>query len=260
MEIKRFIIDVKQQVNPTFMSQVQNAYPQAQTLNLGESSGDLLIQLDNKTLLMEVKSSVNDFVASILDKRLFTQSEGMKAITPWAFLLHPEFKYDSNNRLMGVWGSGYVAHDHWTRKHIDGALRAVVARGVIPQSTYQGVVSAIRDCVLWASEADSGAVTQEPIKLSPFDKDDQQTLNLLCWLDGIGVKQAKSMMYWMKKRNPTANRLTIFNRAFGEFEGDDRPAGWTNNTIRRNREQAGLERLDKPKRTEWLEGLDLEVI
>lgn len=257
MEIKRFVIDVKQPTS--FIDQLTNAYPIAQVLNLGESSGDLLIQLEDKTLLMEVKSSVNDFVASIIDKRLFTQSSGMKEITPWAFLLHPEFKYDSNNHLMGVWGSGYVAHEHWTRKHIDGAMRAVVARGVIPQSTYQGVVTAIRDCILWASDADSGAVTQGSIKLSPFDKDDQQMVNLLCWFDGIGVKQAKSMMDWMKKRNPTANRMTIFNRAFGEFEGDDKPVGWTNNTIRRCREQAGLESLDRPKRTEWIEALDLEV-
>lgn len=253
MEIRRFVIDVKQP--PSFITQIQNSYPTAQVLNLGESSGDLLIQLDNKTLLMEVKSSVNDFVASILDKRLFTQSEGMKAITPWAFLLHPEFKYDTNNHLMGVWGSGYIAHDHWTRKHIDGSLRAIVARGVIPQSTYQGVVSAIRDCMMWASDADSGSVTQEPIKLSPFDKASQETVNMLCWFDGIGVTQAKNFITWAG----VERRYRYWELAVTPFVGNDKPVGWTNRTIERNRKQLEYPDTDKPERTEWIEGLDLEA-
>ncbi len=255
MNIKKFYYDINQQNNSTFVTQITNAYPIARPMDLGTNSGDILIQLEHKTLLFELKSSVNDFVASIMDRRLFKQAEGMKEISPWAFLLHPEFKYDHNNYLMGVWDSqGYKAHEHWNRNHIEGALTAVQARGVMTRSTYKGLIETLRGILNWANDADSGAVTQEPIKLSPFDKDDQQLVNLLCWFEGIGVKQAKSFMDWLRIEHPGLNRYEAFQLAFTSFEGNNRPIGWTSHTIERNRKQLGFE-IEKPKRLEWEEEL-----
>lgn len=254
MNISRFLIDSKQPAD--FQMQVINAYPQAVVRPLGDFSGDLLVQIDpDKTILIEVKSSPNDFVASIVDRRLFNQAEGMRKATPWAFLIHPDFKYDSSNRLMGVWDyQGYKAHDHWTRNHIEGTFASIQLHGVVCRPNYRGIVSTISSIINQVDLADRGSITTEPIKLSPFDKDDQEMVNLLAWFDGVGVTQAKNFIEWMKRKDPSASRFAILCKAMLEFKDDDKPTGWTNNTIQRNRKKMGL---DIPKeKTEWLEEID----
>ncbi len=261
--IIKFFVDTNQQRDVSFMSQVTTAYPMAVVMDLGTDSGDLLIELENKgknkTILIEVKSSPNDFVASITDRRLFSQAAGMREITPWSFCLHPDFKYGANNRVVGVWTkdgkSKYGEHEHWSRNHIEGALLAVRARGAITYPNYRGVTTSIAAILNWAEDTDKGSVTSEKVVLSPFDKDDQQMVNLLCWFDGIGVKQAKNFIDWMKKENPEAGRLAIFMRAITEFDEDNKPVGWTNHTIERNRRQLKLE-VPKKVLAEWSEEID----
>lgn len=249
VKINRFLIDSKQP--PDFVHQIKNAFPIATVSNLGDFSGDLLIQLTDKTILIEVKSSPNDFVASIMDKRLFKQAEGMKAITPWSFLLHPDFKYASDSRVISMWETGYGPSESWNRNHIEGALTAVQARGVICRPNYLGYVESIKRIIDWTSTADIGSVTQEGIKLSPFDKDDQEIVNLLCWFDGIGVTQAKHFLEWCRTINPNMSRGEIWNLALTPFEGKEKPFGWTNNQIQKNLDKLNF--VLKKKKTEWTE-------
>ena len=253
-KINRFLIDSKQPQD--FVHQIKNAFPMTTVSNLGDFSGDLLIQLSDKTILIEVKSSPNDFVASIMDKRLFKQAEGMKAITPWSFLLHPDFKYASDSRVISMWETGYGPSDSWNRNHIEGALTAVQARGVICRPNYLGYVESIRRIIDWVSTADIGSVTQEGIKLSPFDKDDQLTVNLLCWFEGIGITQAKNFLQWVKGKYGDEPRWRIFELATTELDKFDRPVGWTSHTIAKNRKQMQYPEPIKQK-TEWVEELDI---
>lgn len=251
MQIQRFLIDSKQPTS--FQRTITNVYSEARVANLGDNSGDVLIQLESKTVLIEVKECPGDFISSIVDKRLFRQSEGIRSITPFAFLLlSHDFTYDGSSHVMGMSATGYSALPGWTRDHIDGALTAVQARGVMVRTAYKGYVEAIRLILNWVDTCDVGAITTEPIRLSPFDKDDQGMVNLLAWFDGIGVKQAKSFIEWAGR----LPRYKLFELATTPFEGDDRPHLWTNHTIERNREQLEYPKEVKP-RTEFLEELDI---
>ena len=107
MNLKRFWIDVKQPVG--FQRSLINAYPEAVIRNLGDEQGDVMIELTSgKLILIEVKEFPNDFIASITDRRLFRQAEGMKAQTPWSFLLLSEDpKYSKNGLVLGMSSTGY---------------------------------------------------------------------------------------------------------------------------------------------------------
>ena len=218
---------------------------------MGDHAGDILVQLDDKTILMEVKSSPNDFLDF---DRLFNQAEGMKKITPWAFLLHPDFKYNDQNQLVGLWQSGYGPHKFYTRNHVVGALRRIQAAGVICEPVYNGFVRTVGIVLEWAAKADNGTVTQEKIKLSPFDPADQLTVNLLAWFEGVGVQQAKYLIQWCKEKGIT-DRYSVLMNALDYFDGKDKPVGWTNHTIERNRKQMQLHEPKKVK-TEWEEELE----
>lgn len=219
--------------------------------NLGDHAGDLLVQIDDKTILFEIKSSPNDFLDF---DRLFNQASGMRAITPWSFLLHPDFKYNASGQLMGLWQDGFKAHKFYTRNHIVGALRRVQASGVICEPVYNGLVRTIGVVLAWTDKADNGMVTQETIKLSPFDHEEQLTVNLLAWFEGIGVNQARNLIKWCNGQGIT-DRYSIFMNALDYFKDKNKPAGWTNHTIARNRKQMGFEDEPKIKKTEWEEEL-----
>ena len=251
MNIIRFWVDTKQSIPPETLQQLKSAYPMVEEKNLGDHAGDILVQLDDKTILMEVKSSPNDFLDF---DRLFSQATGMRAITPWSFLLHPDFKYDSANRLMGLWKNGYKPHEFYTRNHIVGALRRVQTIGVKCEPVYNGFVRTVGIVLEWAAKADNGTVTQEKIKLSPFDPADQLTVNLLAWFEGVGVQQAKYLIQWCKEKGIT-DRYSVLMNALDYFDGKDKPVGWTNHTIERNRKQMQLHEPKKVK-TEWEEELE----
>lgn len=269
--IKHFWIDSKQPLG--FQRSLQNAFTMAAVKNLGTHQGDVLIELDSgKLILIEVKEVPNDFIASIQDRRLFNQADGMKQVTPWCFLLlSQDFSYNDQWKVMGMTPIGYGVMGEWTRAHIEGALTSVQARGLMVRTAYKGYVDSIRLIINWVDTADRGSVTSEAIKLSPFDKDDQKLVNLLAWFDGIGVIQAKNFIDWCRKRGVT-ERFAVWNMAIRTFNGPDKPEGWTNNTIRRNREQLGLsketpmvsgeksspeELPTSPSKTEWIEELDI---
>lgn len=253
--INSILIDSRQP--HAFQHQIQNAYTEATVEML--PFGDLQIELDSgKLVLIEVKETPNDYLASITDRRLFRQSEGMRLITPWSFLLlSQDFDYDTNNLIRGMSSNGYGVLGTWSRSHIEGSLCAVQARGVMVRVAFNGYVEAIRLICNWVESADNGAITTETIKLSPFDKDSQETVNLLAWFHGIGVLQAKSFLKWANKDGILPN-WKILELATSFFDGLDKPVGWTNRTIERNREQMGYPKtLEKPKKKEFLEELDL---
>lgn len=258
MNIQRFLIDSKQP--PAFQHQIQNAFPDAIVTNLGEHSGDLLIQLESKTIAIEVKEVPGDFLASVTDRRIFRQAEGIRYITPWSFLLlSKDFDYNGQWEVLGPGPDGYgplgPPSHRWKRSHVEGVLRSIQARSVIVEWAYQGYVDAIKRIVNWVETADAGSITTEPIKLSPFDKDDQLSVNLLAWFEGIGVTQAKNLMTW-GNRYGKLKRYELLELAITPFPDSDKPAGWTNNTIRRNRQQ--LEYPEPvPVRTEWVEEIDI---
>lgn len=254
MNIQHFLIDSRQP--PAFRHIIENAFPRSVVTNLGEHSGDLLIQLEQKTIAIEVKEVPNDFLASVTDRRIFRQAEGIRYITPWAFLLlSHDFEYDSTHRVMGRSAVGYGPLGTWNRDHVEGVLTAIQARGVIVRTAYKGYIDAITRIVNWVETADAGAVTTDPIKLSPFDKDDQLAVNLLSWFDGIGVTQAKNFLSWAN-RYGKLKRHELLELAITPFPDSDKPAGWTNHTIKRNRQQ--LEYAEPvPVRTKWLEEIDL---
>lgn len=253
--IDYIFVDVKQP--STFKHQIQKGFDNVTIKNLGDHAGDVLIRLkDGRIILIEIKEVPGDFIASIVDKRLFKQAEGMREITPWSFLLMSgDFSYDSELFVLGIGSNGYGRMGTWNRNAMEGALRAVRARGVGTEIAYRGYLDAINRIVNWVSDADKGAVTTEKIKLSPFDKDDQEMVNLLCWFDGVGVIQAKNFLQWCKANFPNAKRFEIFEMAYSlDFDQyESKPAGWTNNTIKRNGQKMGA--ITKPK-TEWVEELD----
>lgn len=196
----------------------------------------------------------------MIPSRLFQQSEGIRFITPWSFLLlSDDFRYDSQWRVLGRTKYGYgplgTPERPWNREHIDGAITAVQARGVMVRYCYKGYVETIKSILRWAQSADAGAITQETIKLSPFDRTDQQIVNLLAWFDGIGVVQSKNFITWAEHKLGKLEPYQAFSLATTFFDGGDKPVGWTNHTIQRNRDKLGYPKETKPK-TEWKEELD----
>lgn len=257
MNIHRFYVDRKQP--PQFISMLKNAFIDVEDKNLGANSGDIVVELDDKLIIIEVKEVPGDFIASITDARIFRQAEGIKNITPFAFLLlSNDFDYNNSWEVMGRSAHGYgplgPPERRWTREHIDGALVAIQARGVMVRIAYRGYVEAIRSILRWADGADNGSVEKAGIKLSPFDQDDQETVNLLAWFDGIGVTQAKNFLRWVHKYGKLP-RYQVWEQAIKFFEGNDRPVGWTNHTIQRNRDKLEYPKPVQPK-TEWVEELD----
>lgn len=257
VKVLRAVLDVKEaNEHPELRYQLRQVYPELQVLNLGAHSGDLLFQLPEKLVLMEIKRVPGDLLASITDKRLFQQAEGMRKETPWCFLLLSEDpEYDHEGHLLGVGPGGYGPLGEWNRDHIDGAMTAVQARGVMTRIAYKGFMESIRLILNWVERADRGSVTQEPVKLSPFDDKEQRVVNLLCWFEGIGVVQARTFIEWAGKGRRPLDYLRLATTWFGK----DKPRGWTRHTIQSNREQLGIlpnEQLGALTKPEWLEELD----
>lgn len=248
MTIHRVLVDIYQP--PEFRTLMQQEFPETKILSLGESSGDVLIQTDNKTILIETKEP-NDLLSSIADGRVFRQCEGMRKASPWSFLLYKEPRYDKQGYVLALRNGSY-GPTKWTADHIDGVLTSIQARGIITRPVRYGWIDTIQRIVRWCESADSGSITREPIKLSPFDSSDQAAVNLLSLFDGIGVKQAKSFLKWAGRR-PLHE---YWDLALTFFDGDNKPDGWTNHTIERNREQMGYAK-PKQQRTEWVEELDV---
>lgn len=223
-------------------------------VDIGKHKGDVFIELASGKMIAIETKEVEDFIASIMDKRLFNQSEGMRKLTQWAFVLHKEFHYDEQDYLYMMHKDGYYPDPHWGRKHVEGALTAVQARGVITRTAYAGFTSAIEQIINWVDTADVGGVTHDPPKLSPFDEHSQDAVNLLTLFEGVGIVQAKSFLSWAGKR-PLYKYIELMTRDFGK----DKPKGWTNYTVRKIRQQLGLPEkhfLSEMKIPEWHEELD----
>lgn len=251
----RIGIDSKQP--EAFQRNIKNAYPEAMVVNLGESSGDLAVYLDDgKLILIEVKE-IPDLVASIRDRRLFRQSQGIRSITPYAFLfIGGDLKYDNAWNLLCRNRSGYGPVG-MTRNEVEGALTRVQASGVIVRYAYQGYVELLRLVIQWVQNSDRGAVTRpEPPRLSPFDDIDQEAVNWLTNFHGVGVMQARNFIAFHGKR-PPYKLLQLATTPIAA--GQPKPAGWTNNQIIKNRRQWGLadgDYLVDLHREEWKEELD----
>ncbi len=248
MKVQKVIVDSKQP--PAFRSQVKTRFPNVTVEYLGDHQGDLYFDI-GKEVRIEVKSSASDFFNSIVDRRLFTQAEGMRKLTPWTFLLYPDFTYDGDDHVIAVWRDGYGAHPKWTRAHVEGALMRVQAHGGICRPAYQGYMQGIQSILEWSNHAEQGSITREVVKLSPFDDTDQQAVNLLTWFEGIGVVQAKHFLEWAGKRP----LYEYWDLAITPFKGNDKPRGWTSKTIESNRRQLGYT-TPKPVLGEWREELE----
>lgn len=251
----RICIDSKQP--ESFQHNIKNAYPEATIVNLGESSGDLAVYLDDgKLILIEVKE-LPDLVASIRDRRLFRQSQGIRSITPYAFLfIGGDLKYDNEWNLLTRNRNGYGPAGI-TRDEVEGALTRVQASGVMVRYAYRGYVELLRLVIHWVQNSDRGTVTRpEPPRLSPFDDTDQETVNWLTNFRGVGVIQAKHFIDFYGKR-PVYKMLELATTPFAA--GMPKPVGWTNNQIFKNRLQLGLKAGDylmDVHREEWREELD----
>ena len=230
--IDNFDVDVKQPQD--FQLKMQREFPEVKIKSLGTHLGDVRIEFGGKLVVIETKE-VEDFIASIMDKRLFLQAEGIRATTPWAFLLHKEFHYDDSHHLYMSGTDGYKPHEHWNRDHVEGALTAVQARGLITRTAYDGWANSIRRIIRWVDTAENGSISREVIKLSPFDEADQNAVNLLTYFDGVGIEMAKSFLKWAGKR-PLYKYLELATRNFGK----EKPKGWTNSQIQKNRKQLGM--------------------
>lgn len=258
MKIQSMAVDVKQP--PEFKHNIVKAFG-ATVENLGDRQGDLkIILMDGKEIGIEVKTVPGDLIASIMDRRLFRQIEGIRERTPWCFLLLSDevtYVHDMVCGLRdGVWGP----LGSWNRNHIEGAFTTVEALGGMIRYAHNGYVDAIQRIVDWTANADNGSITREIIQLSPFDSYQQSAVNMLTLFDGVGVSLAKNFIDWAGQ----CTLAQLFRLATTPFEGHDRPKNWTNNRIERNRAFLGLKnneflriytKLDKIG-AEWSEELD----
>lgn len=256
MNLNRLVVDCKQP--DTFIHQVQNRWPETQALNLGEGSGDVFCQLDDKVIVIEVKEVPGDFVSSIQDGRIFRQCESIGQLTPYAFLLlSGDLHYSRDNKLMVVRrGIGYT-ESGWTRDSIEGVLTRVQHDNVKVRVAYNGYIDAIEKIMLWVDRDGGPTASVDRPKIEKLPEWQQNIVNFLTYFDGVGPSMAKSFADWCGD----IPLWEVFKLATTEFIGKDHPKGWSNTRIEKNRKVVGLragEYLGLQRRKEWIEELDLE--
>lgn len=165
---------------------------------LGESSGDLLVQLDNGDVcVFERKDAPSDICASIADGRLFAQAEQIPLVARFPFLvLHGALKYSERGFVLdarnGKWGE-----TGWRKSSIQHALIRAQALGMllIETETYvQEVVSLIK----WCSSADNTPTIRKRILKNTWETPAEQIrrrkIEFISQIEGVGTERASNLV------------------------------------------------------------------
>lgn len=97
----------------------------AQTIVTTLEHGDILITTDDGALIAVERKTASDFLASLKDERLWGQLAGIRAHTPWAYLV-------ITGTLSPVGGKVATAHgvNGWSWASVQGAMLKVQELGV----------------------------------------------------------------------------------------------------------------------------------
>ena len=191
--------------------------------------GDLLATTDDNVMLAVERKTASDLLGSIKDGRLWPQLAGMRAQTPWAYLVI--------TGTLSCDGDGYVATSRgvtgWNWASLQGALLKAQELGVFvvqcAEDAYEETVT-----TLSARSHEATAVIQpvkQPVPLSPGEE-------ILASLPGIGVEKLQRLLEYVGRPCVALHYLTETDT------GEDVP-GIGPATKRRIREALGL----KPNET-----------
>ena len=148
--------------------------------------GDVLATTDDGALVAVERKTASDLLGSLADGRLWPQLAGMRALTPWSYLV-------VTGRLAPS-ASGYVTTDRgvskWTWASVQGALVQAQEMGVV-------VVQAASDSdfeptVMRLGARDHGETVQiKPVKAASILSEAER---ILCALPGVGLERAQAIV------------------------------------------------------------------
>lgn len=202
--MQTLIVDSREQ---DIIQQIKTKFPQAQTANLGESSGDLFAQLSNGSLIIERKQCPSDLIASIADARIFAQSQSIPHLCRFPFLIvDGELRYSQNDKVMMLRAGGWI-ETSWRKQSVEMALFRCAWLGmeivrddhplVTGCQTYADKVDAIIKWCEQDSDRQHSNVKVNRIYANPFDPDEtrrQQIVNFFSTFPGIGTEKAVKEM------------------------------------------------------------------
>lgn len=170
--------------------------------------GDIVAMTDENDMIVIERKTPSDLLNSIRDKHIFSQAAGMKALSPWAYIIV--------TGVLKATDSGHVIADDritgWKWNAIQGALLEIQEMGVkivycLGQDEYEPTV--IRLCNRARDKEKIIEPTTQPRFMSPGEV-------MLTSLPGIGIERAQLLLRefdndparalaWLTRKKSTIN-------------------------------------------------------
>lgn len=148
-------------------------------------TGDIHIVCDDGTLILIERKSMNDFLNSLKDDRIFRQCADMRHVSPWAYLvITDQFQRGPNGKVVTDRETG------WSWNAVQGALLTIQELGVFV--VFAASETDFEGCILRLAARD-----HSPEKLLPPERPGVSLSiaeQFLCGLPGIGPERAARLM------------------------------------------------------------------
>lgn len=154
--------------------------------------GDLIATTDQNDMIIIERKTSNDLLGSIKDKHIFAQMAGMRALSPWSYLVvcgtltaNTNGKVIADERVTG-----------WDFNAVQGAMIDIQEMGVrivhcLSNAEYEPTV--LRLCNRERSKEKIIEPTAQPRIMSPGEA-------MLCSLPGIGWERAQALLTEFENR------------------------------------------------------------
>ena len=249
----RMLIDAHEP--ETLRKQLVDAFVGATVAELGDSCGDLWIELETGIMIVERKTP-DDLTASIADGRLFRQSEHIPRLCRFPFLVvDGELRYSDDGFLFGVRGRlGYVKTG-WRKDSIEAALIKAQMHGMILVRDCENYILQLGHLIAMCERADVAHVNRYKARnQNPFEDATQAKIDFLAQLPGVGTERAAKLVEAMDG-GVMELIAWIANRNGREVDAS-KIALWGPVTHEKVREFLGLrpsQRIRIDSRSEWQE-------
>lgn len=156
------------------------------------SCGDFWIATDDGQMLIIERKEANDLLASIADGRLFAQVHGMRAMTPWTYVIVQGALAPVAD---GVLADGRLTNWRWAS--VQGALQSVQELGAVVTYIPNGDHAAeeLVSCIERLAARDRSA-----LRIKPPRQAETLTPNItfLASLPGIGYDRAQTLVHQLE--------------------------------------------------------------
>jgi len=157
----------------------------AQTIVTTLEHGDILITTDDGALIAVERKTASDFLASLKDERLWGQLAGIRAHTPWAYLVITGTLAPSGGATMTEHGV-----NGWSWAAVQGALLKVQELGVFTVRC-EGDTDFEAAVMRLASRERSADVVIKPLRTPAILSEAER---ILTSLPGVGLERVKDIL------------------------------------------------------------------